>query len=142
MKHPRTKRNDHQKQQPDARAQRTANSGVQSRLAGRTDNSQTEPHHVERRHLITAGGNQGAGFGCSSVQADVQPAADRIDRRVFPCLQAVSVIHVMRRFPEVEHFVAILNGSQKCRYTVRYEENVERDVQWQVERCRSGAGCY
>lgn len=140
MKHPGTKRNYHQKQQTDAWAQRTADSGVYSRLAGRTNNSQTEPHNVERRHLIAAGRDQRASFGCDCVQTDIQPAADRVDRRVFPCLQAVSVIHVMCRLPEVEHLIAILDGGQKCRYTVRYEENVECNVQWQVERCRTGAG--
>lgn len=34
--------------------------------------------------------------------------------------------------PEVEDLVTVLNWGEECRYTVRYEEYVKRDVQWQV----------
>lgn len=80
MEHPRTKRNHHQEQQADARAQRAADGGVESRLAEGADDSQAEPHDIECKDLVTTVKYKRAGFGCGGVQADVQPAANRVDR--------------------------------------------------------------
>lgn len=39
----------------------------------------------------------------------------------------------MRRFPEIEDFVAILNRGKESRNRIRNKTDVERYIQWQVK---------
>ncbi len=41
----------------------------------------------------------------------IKPAPDSVVGRVFPGLEAKAMIEVVRWFPVIEDFVAILNGS-------------------------------
>lgn len=59
------------------------------------------------------------------MQADVQPAADRIVGRVFPSLQAVAVGEVVCRLVVVEGLIAVLNGREEGRDDPGSEEAVE-----------------
>ena len=64
---------------------------------------------------------------------DVKPASDRKFRRVFPCLQTITPVQVMRRLPVIEHFIAVLDGSiercenvHDCKYIKRADGIEER----------------
>jgi hypothetical protein len=74
------------------------------------------------------------------MKRHVEPASDGVYRRVFPCLQTISMIQVVCRFPEVEDFVAVLNGREKGCKAIRDETQVESNVQREVERRRRRAG--
>ena len=62
------------------------------------------------------------------MQADIEPAAERVGRRVFPCLQAVAVGQVVRRLPKVVHLVAVLDGRVERGVQVGERKDGEDDV--------------
>ena len=72
----------------------------------------------------------------------IEPAPDRINRRVFPCLKAVTLIQIMRRLPEVKDLIAILYRCQKGRYAVRDQTDVEGYVQREIEGRRGTAVAF
>jgi hypothetical protein len=50
------------------------------------------------------------------------------------------VLEVVGGFPEIEHFVAILNRGEQCGETVAEETKIQRDVQGEVEGRRRRTG--
>lgn len=61
----------------------------------------------------------------NGVECNVEPAANGIVGRVFPCLEAVVMRQVMGWFPVIERLVAILNRSEPCGNESGSEEPVE-----------------
>lgn len=137
MEHARTESDNHHEQEPYSGTEGSTDCRVEPCFTRRAEGSQNESNYVERRDFVTK--DQRTGFSHDCMKRDIQPASDRIDRRIFPCLESVSIVDVMRWFPEIEHLVAILNRSKKGRNGIRNETDVKRYIQWQVERCWSGA---
>lgn len=65
----------------------------------------------------------GTSYGC--VETSVCPTADGIDGRVFPCLKAIVVVEVMRRLPEVEYFVTVLDRTEEGCNDMAHEKGIE-----------------
>ena len=61
---------------------------------------------------------------------DIQPAADGIFRRVFPCLQSGSPVEVMGGLPIIEDFIAILYGHKSRSEGVDEKKGVEHSNCW------------
>lgn len=59
------------------------------------------------------------------VQPSVCPAANSVDRRILPGLEAIVVVQIMSRLPEVEDFIAVLDRAIERRNDMAYEEDIE-----------------
>jgi hypothetical protein len=45
---------------------------------------------------------------------DIKPASNGVLWRIFPGLQPVAMVQIMRWFPVIEHFIAVLDRGVEC----------------------------
>ena len=126
MEDTRAEGDDCKEQESNAGIEGSANRGVKSCLASSAEDSQEQANHVEFSSLGLD--EERAELSNHGMKRHVKPASDRIDRRVFPCLKTISMLHIVCWLPEVEDFIAILNWSKESCETVDKEADVEGDV--------------
>ena len=88
------------------------NRSEKTRLTVCAGEAKTNTDEVELEGAFPMKHRRGAaGYG---MYEDVEPASNGIFWRVFPCLQAIAVVEVVRRLPIVEDFVTVLDWSVQC----------------------------
>lgn len=108
--------------------------GEQARLARRARQSEYNPDEVEFESLRS--GEERTQIADDCVYDDVKPAPDRVLGGILPSLQTIAMIEIMRRFPIVEHLIAILYRSIKCSKSIGKGEYIERNDRLNKGRVR------
>jgi hypothetical protein len=85
---------------------------------------------VHSRYIVAENSSDGR------VEASISPAADSVDRGVFPCLKSIVMIEIVGRFPKIEHFVTVLDWTVEGGYYMADQEDVEgcngRELEWSL----------
>ena len=75
------------------------------------------------------------------VEASISPAANRIYRRILPCLESIVMVKVVCGFPEIEDFVTVLDRTVEGGNCMADKEDVKgrdggelkRSLPWSVD---------
>lgn len=124
MKVARTDDCGNEEEEADPSINRRAHGQIHEGLAEGAQERQHVAHKVELGNLVRPR-HDPPRVPSERMEGDIEPTSDRVVGRVLPRLEAISMGKVVRRFPIVEGFVAVLDRGEQGRHDIRGEEEEE-----------------